>query len=251
MYQSPQTLPDSIVLEHDEVYDAVMANHSQLVATNLHASITFKSMGCLKEEVFLNDECINGFLWLLQRRDNNLRTIPGVSQLYPKCHFMPTFFYNKLFSDTKQFDYNCVKRWGDARRLAHWGQRSADLIDCDLVIVPIHRAAAKHWVLAVINLACRKIEFYDSLHGADAGACGHLEKYIKQEMLARRSITDQGAWDHESPRDIPMQYNGTDCGVFMLMYAKYRSTATRFDFLQTHMKQFRKEITYNLMMKNV
>ena len=46
---------------------------------------------------------------------------------------------------------------------------------------------------------------------------------------------------------IPHQENGYDCGVFLLMYAKYLAAGKDFNFNQSDMRQFRLKIRNEIM----
>ena len=79
----------------------------------------------------------------------------------PSCHFFGTFFASKLYQDTG-YNYKEVKRWTLTKRLAKNGQRSASILDCDRIIIPINQSST-HWVCAVIDLKQHKFVYYDSL----------------------------------------------------------------------------------------
>ena len=54
-----------------------------------------------------------------------------------------------------------MRRWTLAKRLAAAGQASESVLDCDLVIVPVH--LGNHWVCAVVSFRDREIVYLDSM----------------------------------------------------------------------------------------
>lgn len=48
-------------------------------------------------------QAINMYMRLLQQRDTRLRAL-GLAHI-PKCHFFSSFFFCKLYSDRKQYNY--------------------------------------------------------------------------------------------------------------------------------------------------
>jgi len=110
-------------------------------------------MECMHDGRWLNDEVINFYLALLLHRELQ------VDGHRPRVHFHSTFFYNKLFADQNEYNFKLVSRWTTEKRLGY------KLLDCDLVVVPVHQAM--HWVLAVIDIKQREITYLDSLGGVD------------------------------------------------------------------------------------
>lgn len=55
------------------------------------------------------------------------------------------------------------------------------------------------------------------------------------------------SWPREFPKQIPLQENGYDCGVFALLFANYAGRAARFDFEQSHINDFRVRIVHELL----
>jgi sentrin-specific protease 1 len=47
--------------------------------------------------------------------------------------------------------------------------------------------------------------------------------------------------------EVPQQNNGFDCGIFLLVFAKYCLEEKEFDFGQIHMKYFRRQFAFELL----
>ena len=68
----------------------------------------------------------------------------------PKVHVFNTFFYQLL--STK--GYSSVRRWTKKAKV--------NLFDMDRVVIPINKGGF-HWILSIINVAEKRIEYYDSM----------------------------------------------------------------------------------------
>lgn len=80
----------------------------------------------------------------------------------PQLHIFSTFFFNKLFYDHMKYDYEAVRRWTSPAALKAWGQLSPCVLDCELLIVPIHKT--NHWTAALIDLRNHTLHYMDSYH---------------------------------------------------------------------------------------
>jgi Ulp1 family protease len=56
------------------------------------------------------------------------------------------------------------------KKLANAGQRSASVLDCDRIIIPLNQGQM-HWTCAVVDLKERKLSYYDSLMVGGGPAC--------------------------------------------------------------------------------
>ncbi|KAG2307259.1 hypothetical protein Bca52824_027007 [Brassica carinata] len=193
--------------------------------TNSGIEIRGETLQCLKRCAWLNDDVvINLYLELLKERESR------DPQKYFKCHFFNTFFYVKLTRPS--YNYKAVRRWTRYKRLGY------NLIDCDIIFVPIYRDV--HWTLAVINKRECKFLYLDSLNRSDPTISNALAKYLVDEVKDKNGkIIDVSSWDMEYVRDLPLQQNGYDCGMFMLKYIDFYSRGLGLNFSQTHMPYFR------------
>ena len=127
-----------------------------------------------------------------------------------------TFFYLKLKSST---DFNGVRRWVNKK----------DLVNKELILVPIYMET--HWFLATIDFQLHQFCYYDSLL-EDNRECLQLLKDYMGQKFASATFSD---WPCVCCKDIPQQLNGSDCGVFMCMYARHLSERTPFSFSKSDM----------------
>lgn len=76
-----------------------------------------------------------------------------------------------------------------------------------------------HWVLAVVNIKERKVEFYDSMHSIDRQIMKDMLQYIRDEAKNKLNEDwDTSDWEMEAP-EVPRQDNTCDCGVFAVKFA--------------------------------
>ncbi|KAK5582421.1 hypothetical protein RB653_004006 [Dictyostelium firmibasis] len=188
---------------------------------------------------WLNDEVINFYMEVLKIRDLEKKKNSGGD--FPKCHFFNTFFYPKLCNDNHTYNYEKVRRW-TAR---------VNLFEMDKIIIPIH--LGNHWCLAVINFKAKQFEYYDSLLGSNKECLTKLRKYISDEM---QNKSKQGAVNLDEfkdfmPKEIPIQQNGYDCGVFMCKYAEFCSKGANLTFTQEEITQYRRRMVLEISKKQI
>lgn len=182
----------------------------------------------LKGLNWVNDEVINFYMNLLIDRSQD----PN----YPDTHTINTFFYPKLLKE----GYDSIKRW----------TQKTDIFKKNYFMIPINNGI--HWSLAVINFDKKVLEYYDSLEYPGEECLKTLQKFLKAEYLdKKKSYLDLSRWKNTIIKNIPLQENGSDCGVFMLVYAEYISANKVFDFNQQNMKSFRTKITYEILKKKI
>lgn len=188
---------------------------------------------------WLNDEIINFYGELCMDR---ARCFPD---RYPKIHVFNTFFYEKL--STK--GYSAVRRWS----------KKVICIDCqfdvfekDYIIIPVH--LGMHWCCSVIDFKRKRFVYYDSLQGNNSKcllvifAKQLLREYLESESVDKKKVEyDTSDWVDISPKDIPAQENGYDCGVFTCMFMEYTAREEEFNFGQSDMGYMRKRIASELI----
>lgn len=54
-------------------------------------------------------------------------------------------------------------------------------------------------------------------------------------------------WHWEWPKNIPLQTNGYDCGIFTLMCLEYQSRNQRFNYDENHMPDLRRRIMFEIV----
>lgn len=232
---------------------------AEVLVTGFNTELTRQDLQRLRDTEWLNDEVINFYLSLLkQRSDDRLKKADAqqaaAGEAWPRVHFLNTFFY-PLLSDKGGYNYARVQKW----------TRRIDLFAMDRVVVPIH--LGNHWCLAVINLqdrytqqhstptrvrthvlVCRarlltdttrhhqrnrRFEYYDSLGSSNRECLQRLRRYLQDEARDKKKIElDLADWGDHQPKDIPLQKNGYDCGVFACKFAECIASGRPFYFSQ-------------------
>lgn len=203
----------------------------------------------LTQGKWLNDEVINCYFELVaasSSRENG-------QEKGTRCLAMTTFFYTALTG--RGYDYKRVEKWTRGVNV---------LSDYTHILVPIHRI--NHWTLAVVNIREHKIAYYDSLGRNDGGkqVCQHLSHWLRDETITKMAKSEEkeeeegkmkvkrkeevkDSWQTVFPRGIPLQKNGSDCGVFMCKYAECVAFGIPFNFSQKDMPRIRDSMIYELV----
>ncbi|KAK9702297.1 hypothetical protein K7432_011302, partial [Basidiobolus ranarum] len=172
----------------------------------------------LRDEQWLNDELVNFYGALIMER---AKIQPDK---YPSVHVFNTYFYPLL----TEHGYPKVQRW----------TRKVDLFSKELVIIPIHLGV--HWCCAIINNKLKRFEYYDPLLSSNSRCLKALRNYLKEEAKSKKILDfDLSKWANYTPKKIPSQENGYDCGVFSCQYAEYASRHSPFTFSHRHMLRLR------------
>ncbi|XGW17579.1 hypothetical protein V3C99_002293 [Haemonchus contortus] len=191
--------------------------------------LTRKDLSTLSGLDWLNDEVINFYLQLVCQRSTETKGLP-------KVYAFNTFFYANISSK----GYASVKRW----------TRKVDIFAHDLLLVPVHLNV--HWCMAVIDLADKRIDYYDSLLGKNQKCLEHLKNYLVEECSDKKKQNfDLDGWKFILRTDIPRQMNGSDCGVFACKFAEFASRRAPIVFTQEHMPYYRQRMLYELVMKKL
>ena len=75
--------------------------------------------------------------------------------------------------------------------------------------------------------------------------------YLDTEHLRKRNIGLRlQEWTRTHPKDIPQQFNGSDCGVFAIKYAQYfargRIRGEQMGFKQEDMQYYRRRMVWEI-----
>uniref|UniRef100_A0A914P9C1 Ubiquitin-like protease family profile domain-containing protein n=1 Tax=Panagrolaimus davidi TaxID=227884 RepID=A0A914P9C1_9BILA len=154
----------------------------------------------------------------------------------PRVYAFQTFFYSTLI----QKGYGSVKRF----------TRRIDVFGYDIWIVPVH--LTDHWCMAIVDVRNQRIEYYDSMLGQNRQVFEALSSYISAEMKdkKKKEINTYG-WIQDRKQNIPIQQNGSDCGMFACKFAEYASRRAKIDFDQIHMPYFRKRMVWEIFQQRL
>lgn len=234
----------------------------------LHGS----DLKCLRRERWLNDELINAYVYLINKRNeeifNRERAPPGI----PKTRVFNTFFYTRLTSGPNGYDYAGVRRWTSRARI--------DISTYDLLLFPVN-LGNHHWILAGIDLKGKSFLYLDSILASDkAGVTNTLRQWLKdelcdkhgEEVAAKRKIDKWeillnsyrvlrcGVLPPELERTgakpgrmakVPHQKDGGSCGVFMAKMADCLSLGLQVYFQQPDIPLIRKRMVLDLVKKYI
>lgn len=160
------------------------------------------------EEEWLNDEGINLFL----------KDLEGSSPCSPLLAFN-SYFY-PLISDPKVTQDKIVRAVkAQLEASGHPGKTLAGAAP-KLILFPIHEPG--HWTLFTMDYRTYRFTYYDSLPGPGSEDTG--QKVASRITWALEQIPGSKALELDefvfvSPKNIPKQCNGSDCGVFACQYA--------------------------------
>lgn len=73
--------------------------------------------------------------------------------------------------------------------------------------------------------------------------------WVRDEAKKANVNIDLSKWEDYTPKTIPIQKNGYDCGVFMLRFAERSSREAPFNFAQANMSDVRKHMVLELLNK--
>ncbi|KAI1702902.1 sentrin-specific protease [Ditylenchus destructor] len=187
-------------------------------------SIRRKDLLSLRPFEWLNDEVINFYMSLICERSRRKPSLPS-------AYAFNTFFYPTLVKK----GYANVKEW----------TKKVDIFSYDLLFIPIH--LINHWCLVVVDLRQKCAMFYDSYMNDDGGCLKTIMEYLTLEMKQKKGQDlDVNQWNVFCRKNIPQQFNGSDCGVFCSKFADYTARRARIDFDHSRMTYFRKRMVYEI-----
>ena len=135
----------------------------QVLTEGFNTRLSRKDTQTLRGLNWLNDEIINFYMSLICERNT------AKSDSLPKTYAFSTFFYPKLLKD----GFASLKRW----------TRKCDIFSYDLILVPVHLGL--HWTLAVIDIGCKEVRYYDSMMGNNHDclkALRYVRVYLKNNQ---------------------------------------------------------------------
>ena len=190
--------------------------------------LTRQSIQCLLGLRWLTDEVLNAYLPLIERKG--------------RVACMTTFFFTKLSEGG--YNYGAVRRWTRRRKL--------DIFSLEQLLIPVH--LGNHWTLGVVSFIDKTFYYLDALGGVHRPFAANMARYLRDEAQDKvgnaNYITDD--WKVMALRDIPLQENGSDCGVFMALYATCMAHGRRdFPFSQADMPTIRKHMALSICQRRL
>eukprot|EP00959_Pyramimonas_sp_CCMP1952_P307473 6435880-Pyramimonas_sp.AAC.1 len=109
---------------------------------------------------------------------------------------------------------------GPASRWLAYNKLGYDILECDKIIIPVHQkidSETEHWVLVVVNIRNRRIEFLNSYRQSGQlhkpGGLSIVENVLSfmQAECEARGRNDMPSWTIIE-RDVPQQADAKSCG---------------------------------------
>lgn len=155
------------------------------------------------------------------------------------CFGWTTHFFTTL----QQRGYQGVARWSKRKKV--------NVNTTNLILIPIN-IMSTHWALAVVDNEYKTITYYDSLSSnGNLSALLLIKDYMIQEGKKNNSPIDYEEFEIQPNFKTPQQQNGSDCGVFTCICAKYIATSKPLTYSQNDMKIFRRRMSYEIINKNL
>jgi len=157
-----------------------------------------------------------------------------------QCSILNTYFYTTLLNEqgtSQRFQFDRAVRFTN-----HF---NPDYLQHD-IIIPIHRP--NHWILAVLSPPQRSLYLIDSFRGQYSNVVENLIRWYREECTRSEKTCNIDEWNVISGQNLPfllpIQTDGTSCGVFTGMTAYYWITQQRLpstsDWNQSCVPQMRK-----------
>jgi Ulp1 family protease len=220
-------------------------------------AVTTRALRTLSYGNEINDEIVNFFMRLLQRRDDLYCRQTGAHGSV----FYSSMFYKRLLFEGK-YDYSQVK----TRKHGVW--TIPGIFDKDMIVIPIHmEGPPKHWTLMVAHMKLKTVAYFDStgakgLHHikimlkwlGDVWADHYDNDHLSPENLTNFSRAScpsklEATWwtqvDHGN--SAPQQRASLDCGVFVMLAADYISAGLPLLYSQANCALYR-ELLASMML---
>ena len=150
--------------------------------------------------------------------------------------------------------------------------RHIDLFSYKKILVPVF--TPQHWSCVGINLEEKRISYFDSLQRENQVWInlilirnffndGLLQEFLTSILsyldteykIKKNSSLNLQDWTLTHPKDIPVQRNHSDCGLFSIKYAQYfakgRSQGDQMNFKQEDMKYYRRRMVWEIKTKTL
>ncbi|XP_003739097.1 sentrin-specific protease-like [Galendromus occidentalis] len=149
---------------------------------------------------WLNDVIVNAYMALIVKRNRG-------DQRLPRALALDVYFHTFLRSNPIA---------------AHQWTQKDDIFHYDSLLVPVNES--NHRSLVTIDMRCKGIRYMDSLGRRNDDCLRRIVAFLTREASENeRTQVFSNDWHCWSMQDLPRQENGSDCGVFALMFAEHAS----------------------------
>jgi len=196
-----------------------------------------ETMRRLCPEGILHCDLINAYPQLLQARNN---ADVNAGRAVPTCVFLNIFFFQHLYGPTG------YTRW----HVDDWAELRVYLNKVDMVMTVGNHGGGHgtHWTLAVAHFPSGRVEHYDSLGSAYPKVIRVLQRWWKEEALARGLLVPVDPPHEDHAARSPQQTNSYNCGVFARKVADALSRRQSLDVIAPrHMPYLRLRMAAELL----
>jgi Ulp1 family protease len=119
-----------------------------------------------------------------------------------------------------------------------------------LIFLPTLQQSTAHWTLTVVDCQQKRLFHYDSFGGAgmkDMRLVRQFLTFVKKNDDNHSQVAVETFQCTLRRKNIPLQRNDYDCGVFLLSYAECVARDMPFDFLEVQMKVRLSQIVHTLL----
>lgn len=192
-----------IEMKIDQVLDSKAPQEDVICVVGTHA-LKRTTLRCLEPMEWLNCETIDAYMHLLQVRADST----GVP-----IEFLPTHFYTMITNPEYNFNNG----------LMYFHNKHP--FECDTVVIPMHQGKEgnQHWVMVVVNMKSKQVEFYDPLLQLNTKKTElrNVKRWF-HDLAVIRSVKSVNVplWIDVEMKTIPKQQDDYNCGVYVLLYAE-------------------------------
>ena len=198
------------------VRDIHRGNPNEVIATNL-LNLTKGDFRSLSKKNYLNDKIVDDYMSLIQKRNKYVEELPDV-------YTVTVFLYKMLQAQGLEEGMRQTQSWFKE------DQRKKDLI-----IFPVHEG--QHWSLVVVDIKRKSVDYYDSIRGSRKSS--PAPRVLKTFMETYYRWKGQEVQFSTKRKEVPVQTNGVDCGVFTCQYAESVARGAFIEFTQKDIDHIR------------
>lgn len=190
-----------------EVLESGQIQRSEKVVNNDLYEISQESMMRLSEGRWLNDECINAYVALINQREREINPTQVATLA------LNTFFFTMLEDMQNAGAYNF-------RKLNRYiTKKKVQLREVKNLLIPINIRRC-HWLLMNVHIPTSTFYLIDSLGSPNCDKYVHLvsqflEDYFNETIGQGKTIEEESLkkWRATCPKDVTKQINMSDCGL--------------------------------------
>ncbi len=215
------------------------ADQKEIIVQIDDITLTRAEFSCLRPRGWLSSDVISAYMKLLDER--------AKLQIRPKCKFMSTYFYTMLTSGADGYDFQ--------GGLGH--VKGIDILGYERIIIPCYQHAREHWVLVMMDLISLSLEYLDPLvENVPQDALSVELQVVGMFFEDLAKVRSQNhikptLWRQMIRRDIPVQKDHCNCGVYVIGYANFLGLDLEIEIDPKRLPLMRKRIAVDLKTQKV